>query len=242
MCLEESYLNWGYVYLIMTWTSENNPLKKANTVNVRSFLLKHRVVNKKGNLKELVLKKVKGKKVLDVGICEHSMDHINSDSWIHRKIVKLARYTLGVDIIPELIKHLKKQGYNCVLADATSDKYLGEKFDIVNIGDVIEHVNDPVKLLLFAKRHLKKGGQILVATPNPYFIKTILRIPKQGTVVANLEHVSWITPSLALEISRRAGLKFDKYYVSHPNSRVKKLIFFWLPIEIKSAAFLYVFK
>ena len=227
----------------MDWTrGDGNPLNKYSTKQVRLFLLKHRVINKRGNLKDIVLKKVQGKKVLDIGVCEHSMVHINSDSWIHGKISKLAKYCLGVDIIPDLINHLNKKGYNCIVADATSNKYLGEKFDIINIGDVIEHVNDPVKLLEFAKRHLKKNGRILVSTPNPFFIKTLLEIPRKSTLVANLEHISWITPSMALEISRRAGLKLDKYYVSHPNSRIKKILLWWLPIELKGAVFLYSFK
>ncbi|VVB75806.1 Ubiquinone biosynthesis O-methyltransferase [uncultured archaeon] len=227
----------------MSWADKsNNPLDKSDSDKAHEYLLAHRIINKKGNLKELVLKKIEGKRVLDIGICEHSIAHIKSDSWSHRKISKLAKYCLGIDINKELISYLKKEGYNCMFADATSDKYLGEKFDIVNIGDVIEHVNDPVKLLKFAKRHLEKNGQILVSTPNPYFIGTILRIPAEGTVVANLEHISWVTPSLALELSRRAGLKLDSYYVSHPNSRIKKALLFWLPIELKGAVFLYVFK
>lgn len=39
-------------------------------------------------------------------------------------------------------------------------------FDIITLVDVIEHVNDPKKLISDSKKYLKFGGQILVITPD----------------------------------------------------------------------------
>ncbi|MEK6958769.1 MAG: class I SAM-dependent methyltransferase [archaeon] len=221
----------------------DTPFDSNASDQVLKFLLSHRIINKKGNLKDFVVRQMAGKDVLDIGACEHDLEHMNERSdWLHGKICAVAKSCKGVDILPKLVDKLNAEGYDFVLTDATSDTYLGKKFDVVNIGDVIEHVDDPVRLLKFAKRHLKKGGEIFVATPNPFFIKTIMLLFTQGTVVANLEHVSWVTPSLALEISRRAGVKLDRYYVSHPNSPLKKYLLWFLPMELKGAVFLYVFK
>ena len=62
----------------------------------------------------------------------------------------------------ELREHYNAKGFDFRHVDATSDVDLGDRFDRVFIGDVIEHVNDPVALLNFAKRHLQPNGRILV--------------------------------------------------------------------------------
>lgn len=40
------------------------------------------------------------------------------------------------------------------------------KFDLVVMCDVLEHVNDPVDLINFCKKHLTPDGHILVSLPN----------------------------------------------------------------------------
>jgi 2-polyprenyl-3-methyl-5-hydroxy-6-metoxy-1,4-benzoquinol methylase len=220
---------------------EQNYTKKG--LKIKERLLNSREINHVGNLRDVVLKACKGKSVLDIGGAEHRFTAaFNPEQFMHGKICKVASKVTGVDIVPSAVKQLNKIGYNFVLMDATSDKYLGEKFDIVHMGDVIEHVNDPVALLRFAKRHLKKNGKILVATPNPYCISNILQLLKENTLVVNLEHTSWITPSMALEIGNRAKAKLEKYVVSEPGTKWKKMASFWMPIEFKASSYLYIFK
>ncbi|HEY5960895.1 MAG TPA: methyltransferase domain-containing protein, partial [Polyangiaceae bacterium] len=40
------------------------------------------------------------------------------------------------------------------------------KFDVIVLADVLEHMQDPLKLLLEAKRHLAADGRLLVSLPN----------------------------------------------------------------------------
>ena len=119
---------------------------------------------------------VTSRSVLDIGVVEHDIGHIELPTWKHKYIRDRAAHVLGIDIVPEGIDLLKNRGYNVRLADATSEEDLGERFERVVIGDVIEHVNSPVRLLQFAGRHLVHGGLILVSTPNPYWIKHILSL------------------------------------------------------------------
>lgn len=194
----------------MDWTkSTNDPQDLETSKRILSYLKEIREFQPITD-KEYVIKKVAGKRVLDIGIAEHALSYIDSKNWKHAYISKSASYCLGIDIIETLVEDLKKRGYNVLTADATSDDYLGEKFDIINIGDVIEHVNDPVKLLNFAKRHLNIGGEILVSTPNPYYYYFIYRQLCGSTYITNFEHTAWITPVMALELGRRSGLYFQK--------------------------------
>lgn len=47
-----------------------------------------------------------------------------------------------------------------------ADSYPAESFDVVSMGDVIEHVPDPVTTLRTVARVLKPGGHVLISTPN----------------------------------------------------------------------------
>jgi SAM-dependent methyltransferase len=192
----------------MNWTKlTDNPVDPVS----RGVILEHLIGLRKFkcmSAKEWLIKTVKGKIVLDIGVAEHDLLHMDKDSWKHRYIKANAEYCLGLDIIEDLVVELNKRGYDVINMDATSDEYIGQKFDIINIGDVIEHVNDPVKLLNFAKRHLSDHGKIIVNTPNVYYYGWIFDCIRNGTMLANFEHTFWITPSMALEISRRSGLKY----------------------------------
>jgi 2-polyprenyl-3-methyl-5-hydroxy-6-metoxy-1,4-benzoquinol methylase len=154
-----------------------------------------------------------GTHVLDIGVAEHDLTHYeNKETWKHGMIKSVASECLGVDILKPMVERLNADGFECLCVDATSDIDIGKRFDYVHIGDVIEHVNDPIKLIRFAARHLVDVGRIVVSTPNPYFYQNIIRVLREGMLVANFEHVTWIGESMAQEIAYRAGVDLIKIY------------------------------
>lgn len=155
---------------------------------------------------------VSAQSVLDVGVVEHTISRTYGDNWKHDRIRAKASRLVGVDIVPEAVTSLCERGYDVRLVDATSESYLGERFSRVVIGDVIEHVDSPVALLKFAARHLEDKGVVLCTTPNPFFAGHLVRGFLSPPFVANGEHISWITPTMALEIGRRAGLELVAYH------------------------------
>ncbi len=50
---------------------------------------------------------------------------------------------MGIDVLPTPVADFNAEGYDIRIVDATSEADLGERIDIVYVGDVIEHVNDP---------------------------------------------------------------------------------------------------
>ena len=190
---------------------------------------------------------VTGRSVLDIGVVEHDISHIELPTWKHKYIRQRAAHVLGLDIVPEGIQLLKSKGYNVRLADATSDDNLGERFERVVIGDVIEHVNNPVRLLQFASRHLVSGGMILVTTPNPYWIKHIWSTLVKGTLVTNADHISWVSPAAALELGRRAGLCLREYWLMRAGKTYAKRAFLDLldcivpDSELLASKFIYLY-
>ncbi len=156
------------------------------------------------------LDEISGKKVLDIGCIEHTYENTKKPTWRHKLIKDNCSSVVGIDIEEAIALKLNADGYDIRVIDATSDSNLGELFDYCYLGDIIEHVSDPVKLLNFAARHLTSEGKIFVATPNPYFFTYVFRNLSKGYTMANLQHVSWVTESCAIELAHRSGLRLNK--------------------------------
>ena len=168
-----------------------------------------------------------GRSVLHVGCCEHAAKYMQAAGWKHRSMAERADRLLGVDINEPAVSAMRELGYEVVCADATSDTDLGERFDRVIIGDVIEHVGDLEGLLAFSARHIKADGEIVISTPNPFFARHVLTAWFRRPMIANFEHVSWVTESNMLELTRRAGLTLKAIHYPVGNSHrsgTKKLI------------------
>lgn len=195
-----------------TWRELNHD---PNDRAVRQYLRETLLEARRGRIEdtsEFLREFVRGHSVLDIGVVGHTIDRTHDPKWKHNLIKDVATHVVGVDILEEEIKQLRARSYDVRFVDATSDADLGERFARVVIGDVIEHVDNPVSLLRFAARHLEPGGRILCSTPNPFFIGYIVNSIRDSLFIANADHVYWITPTMALELAQRAGLRLHSYW------------------------------
>jgi SAM-dependent methyltransferase len=158
---------------------------------------------------DMVLEFCRDRDVLDIGAGEHDLSFYSEEGWEHGRIRRVAKRAVAVEINRELCEHYNAKGFDFRCADATSDIDLGDRFDRVFMGDVIEHVNDPVALLAFARRHLRPDGAILLTTPNPFAPRFRGHRFQRGMryVMANLEHTRWVSISNMHELAWRAGLE-----------------------------------
>lgn len=226
------------------WTSiSDDPNNSDAKRETREYLRAARRVHADIDLIDFVIDHVRGKRVLDIGIVSHSSDYFDRSDWRHKKIAESASYCLGIDIIDSLINELAAKGYNVQCVDATSDIFLGELFDVVFIGDVIEHVVNTTGLLSFAKRHINSTGKIFISTPNPFSRKFYKRFMKEGLVVTNLDHIGWITPTNMMELCRRTGTTLAAYHLikkcSPLSAMIKKIAWQRSPIEFSFPDYLY---
>jgi 2-polyprenyl-3-methyl-5-hydroxy-6-metoxy-1,4-benzoquinol methylase len=230
----------------LDWTTlSDDPNNAAAKEAVRAYLRSARQVHTSMRLLEFIESLVKGKTVLDIGVAEHSLRYIDRPEWRHGRIAKLARRCVGVDILEDLVRELNERGFNVVCVDATSEQDIGERFEVAFIGDVLEHVNDPTRLLRFAARHVMPGGRIFASTPNPFSRKWYKRFRGDGTAIANLDHVAWITPTQAMEIARRAGIRLVAYHLvkrySPARLAVHRVVWRFSPLEWSFPDFVYEF-
>lgn len=97
-----------------------------------------------------IVKKFSEGKVLEVGC---GTGHVQSR----------LKNVVGMDIT---LSMLKKNRNNVVCADAHSIPFKDGTFDVVYSIDVIEHVQNPGKMIGECKRVLKKNGILILTTPN----------------------------------------------------------------------------
>lgn len=81
----------------------------------------------------------------------------------------------GVDIDRSSLNLARRYCQSTILANVEDCKLLakklqGEKFDVVVLGDVLEHLKYPKELLVALKKHLKQNALIVSSTPNSAFI------------------------------------------------------------------------
>ena len=120
---------------------------------------------------------VKGKKILDIGFAGGSTEQ---KPWPLHQIIRETNpksIVVGIDIdkssiekYPELLRSYK----DLILADGTWLPLKDCHFDTVFMGEVLEHVWNPVILLQETHRVLKYGGLLVITTPNPFHLINVI--------------------------------------------------------------------
>lgn len=73
----------------------------------------------------------------------------------------------GLDPDERCLKEAKKNDLRTTYVLGYGETFkIAEKFDTISMNNILEHVDDPVKLLMNCKQHLKHGGRIIVQVPN----------------------------------------------------------------------------
>ncbi len=109
----------------------------------------------------------KGTKILDIGGYTGDLLEI---------LPKDINYTV-IDVDQEALKIAQKRGARIINLDLEKTSLpTNEKFDIIVAAEILEHIRDPEKTLIQAKKILKNKGVILISLPNECTIYHRLKI------------------------------------------------------------------
>lgn len=129
---------------------------------------------------ENVLDHAVGTSILDVGcgIGEYTYLYTN-------------KFTRVVGLDPSLacIKEARKETDSIEYVHGYGETFdLEERFDVISLNNVLEHVDDPIKLLKNCKKHLAKNGRLIVQVPNAESVTR--RLGVLMNLIPSLKHMS----------------------------------------------------
>ncbi len=142
-------------------------------------------------------------------------------------LVKRGFRVVGVEINDEAIEQLKSKGFEVLKRDVNQPLNIDEKFDIVLLLDILEHVFDPLNLLLEARKICKDDGYIIAIIPLYFDILDRIKILFTGKIISldilsygeeiykkfrsyNYAHIRFFRPEEVFEMGNQVGLKADK--------------------------------
>jgi len=114
---------------------------------------------------------VKGKKVLHGGCVDSGLLHerLGEEELLHKALTSSAKELVGVDVDEEGINNLRDLGFdNVYCADLESWDYYGI-FDVIVLGEIIEHVDNCGLFLETIKRFCSEETEVILTTPNAYY-------------------------------------------------------------------------
>jgi tetratricopeptide (TPR) repeat protein/SAM-dependent methyltransferase len=72
----------------------------------------------------------------------------------------------GIDVHPAYAEHVHRLGVNFLLGDVSAYDFGVRRFDVITLGDVLEHLPDPAAAMSRLGAVLKPQGLVWVSTPN----------------------------------------------------------------------------
>ena len=124
------------------------------------------------NDREQFLKEyVTGKTVLHGGCVDADLleERKESQLFLHDILGQSAASLVGVDVDKAGIEKMTQQGYRDVYyADLESWDFQG-KFDVIVLGEIIEHIDNCGDFLLSVKKFCRPDTQVIFTTPNNYY-------------------------------------------------------------------------
>jgi 2-polyprenyl-3-methyl-5-hydroxy-6-metoxy-1,4-benzoquinol methylase len=176
-----------------------------------------------------------GKNVLEIGcVGMGEDDEYGGPNWIHGRAAKVSKKIVGLDKNREGIRLLRNKGYDARYQDVEEKFNLKEKFDVVLIEEVLEHLNNVGICMDNIKRHLKPKGFLIITTPNAhsasFFLQRLFRNKISGVSID--DHVLWYDENTLNTLLKRYGFKINELWYVQPlpikNTIKSKIIQFFL--------------
>lgn len=161
---------------------------------------------------------LKDKIILHFGCCDHESlieEKIRDKSHLQVKIAGIAKKCIGIDIDREALARLASLNIeNCYYYDVyeSNDTILeNESYDAVLLGEILEHIADPVQFLKRIKARFKNAGEIIITVPNAFSSQNFYNI-KKGIEEINTDHKYWFTPYTLSKVVTEAGFSLESIY------------------------------
>jgi len=171
----------------------------------------------------------RGKQVLHIGFTDHleAIDHkVKHDLWLHSRLARAATRCVGIDINAEAVAYCRdKLGVADIfvhdaIADAPLPEIAGTHWDVAILGEILEHVPNPVDFLQSLRaKYGASIGRLVVTVPNAFFLENFLSARKNIEFI-NTDHRYWFSPFTLGKVAHDAGWRLESFhYIDSPFTR-----------------------
>lgn len=140
--------------------------------------------------------------VLDVGFWGQATQH-DSPRWPHNMLIRRAREVYGVDL--EYDEHVLRDLSHYKKASAENFDFGEIQFDVIFGGDVIEHLSNPGLFLDCSKKALKKGGVLIISTPNCFNLWNLISKLMRYEPAVNNDHTCYFNEKTIRQLYLKNG-------------------------------------
>jgi 2-polyprenyl-3-methyl-5-hydroxy-6-metoxy-1,4-benzoquinol methylase len=170
---------------------------------------------------QLIKKIFSRMRVIHVGCADHVPlieQKMASSSWLHGEMEKVVSNLIGLDINEDAIAFIKDKGVkNVFYTDIVKDDVLQEiktnKWDYLFLGEIVEHLDDPVLFLKTIRSKYKKHVESIVVTVPNAFRFANFKYALSNKELINSDHRYWFTPYTIAKILTQAGMQVDDYFL-----------------------------
>ncbi len=159
----------------------------------------------------------------EMGVRGGSLLDIGAATGFFMNIAKNRGFVVtGVEFSNYAAEKGRKLGLNLITGDLISQKFPDESFDVITMFDVIEHVPNPKEIIFEVKRILKKGGVVIINTPDAESLWAKV-LGKHWQLIMPPEHINYFSPKnlgdyftengFRVILSTKIGKKFTLQYV-----------------------------
>ena len=162
-----------------------------------------------------------GRRVLDVAC---------GPGHIGEQLRSRGNYVVGVEVSAAAAQEARTkldEVHSFDVEDPWPAEVLEQSFDVVVLGEVLEHIFDPVEVLRVVHRVLAPNGRVVITTPN--FLVWIARLQVlfgrfryQRYGLFDFGHIRWFTYDYLRQVVSEAGFVIDtEWHVPHPKRLVR---------------------
>lgn len=166
------------------------------------------------------------KRVLHVGFADHTSlieEKARRGMWLHGLLLKRAARCVGVDINPEAIAYcrdtlrIRDVFQHDVLKDEPLDVIASEYFDVALLGEVLEHLKDPVGFLdALRTKYGQRLDKVVITVPNAFDLSNFVHA-RHSIEFINTDHRFWFTPYTLAKVASDAGFVPVEFFYPHEN-------------------------
>ncbi len=180
----------------------------------------------------------KGKKVIHIGCVDHIpliKNKIERNIWLHKIITDCATECIGLDIAKDGVEYCNKElSYSNVhYMDIENDELIAplleQKWDVMILGEILEHVDNPVQFLQKINQKFSSiCTTIIITVPNAFCYQYFFNAFKNKECI-NTDHRYYFTPFTLAKCLTRANYQvksFEMYHRSYPTFNIIRR--FWL--------------